>query len=87
MNFAGVVTTTIDDVSSSVETEFTLYGANGQVVKTFDVSLSSYNYATGFDNSDYVNFLAVKEVTLDGSATQRTTKYTSFVYQANEQTE
>ncbi len=87
LNFAGVVTTTIDDVSSSVETEFTLYGANGQVVKTFDVSLSSYNYATGFDNSDYVNFLAVKEVTLDGSATQRTTKYTSFVYQANEQTE
>ena len=87
LNFAGVVTTTIDDVSYSVETEFTLYGADGQVVKTFDVSLSSYNYATAFDNSDYVNFLAVKEVTLDGSATQRTTKYTSFVYQANEQTE
>ncbi len=85
-NFAGVVTTTIDDVSSSVETVFTLYGADGQVVKTFDVSLSS-NYATAFDNSDYVNFLAVKEVTLNDSAMQRTTKYTSFVYQANEQTE
>ena len=87
LNFAGVVTTTIDDVSLSTETEFTLYGADGQVVKTFDVSLSSYNYATAFDNSDYVNFLAVKEVTLDDSTMQRTTKYTSFVYQANEQTE
>ena len=87
LNFAGVVTTTIDDVSYSVETEFTLYGADGQVVKTFDVSLSSNNYATAFDNSDYVNFLAVKEVTLNDSTMQRTTKYTSFVYQANEQTE
>ena len=86
LNFAGVVTTTIDDVSLSTETEFTLYGADGQVVKTFDVSLSSYNYATAFDNSDYVNFLAIKEVTLNDSTMQRTTKYTSFVYQANEQT-
>ena len=87
LNFAGVVTTTKNDVSYSVETEFTLYGANGRVVKTFDVSLSSYNYATAFDNSDYVNFLAVKEVTLDDSTMERTTKYTSFVYQASEQTE
>lgn len=87
LNFAGVVTTTQNDVSYSVETEFALYGANGRVVKTFDVSLSSYNYATAFDNSDYVNFLAVKEVTLDDSTMQRTTKYTSFVYQASEQTE
>lgn len=87
LNFAGVVTTTKNDVSYSVETEFTLYGADGRVVKTFDVSLSSYNYATAFDNSDYVNFLAVKEVTLDDSTMQRTTKYTSFVYQASEQTE
>lgn len=87
LNFAGVVTTTENDVSYSVETEFTLYGADGRVVKTFDVSLSSYNYATAFDNSDYVNFLAVKEVTLDDSTMQRTTKYTSFVYQASEQTE
>ena len=84
LNFAGVVTTTENDVSYSVETEFTLYGADGRVVKTFDVSLSSYNYATAFDNSDYVNFLAVKEVTLDDSAMQRTTKYTSFVYQAGQ---
>ena len=87
LNFAGVVTTTENDVSYSVETEFTLYGADGQVVKTFDVSLSSYNYATAFDNSDYVNFLAVKEVTLDDSTMQRTTKYTSFVYQASQQAE
>ena len=87
MNFAGVVTTTKNDVSYSVETEFTLYGADGRVVKTFDVSLSSYNYATAFDNSDYVNFLAVKEVTLDDSTMQRTTKYTSFVYQAGQQAE
>ena len=84
LNFAGVVTTTENDVSYSVETEFTLYGADGRVVKTFDVSLSSYNYATAFDNSDYVNFLAVKEVTLDDSTMQRTTKYTSFVYQAGQ---
>lgn len=87
LNFAGVVTTTKNDVSYSVETEFTLYGADGRVVKTFDVSLSSYNYATAFDNSDYVNFLAVKEVTLDDSTMQRTTKYTSFVYQAGQQAE
>lgn len=87
LNFAGVVTTTKDDVSYSTETEFTLYGVDGQVVKTFDVSLSSYNYATAFDNSDYVNFLAVKEVTLDDSTMQRTTKYTSFVYQAGQQAE
>ena len=87
LNFAGVVTTTENDVSYSVETEFTLYGADGRVVKTFDVSLSSYNYATAFDNSDYVNFLAVKEVTLDDSTMQRTTKYTSFVYQASQQAE
>lgn len=87
LNFAGVVTTTKNDVSYSVETEFTLYGADGRVVKTFDVSLSSYNYATVFDNSDYVNFLAVKEVTLDDSTMQRTTKYTSFVYQAGQQAE
>ena len=87
LNFAGVVTTTKNDVSYSVETEFTLYGADGRVVKTFDVSLSSYNYATAFDNSDYVNFLAVKEVTLDDSTMQRTTKYTSFVYQAGQQVE
>ena len=40
LNFAGVVTTTENDVSYSVETEFTLYGADGRVVKTFDVSLS-----------------------------------------------
>lgn len=87
LNFAGVVTTTKNDVSYSVETEFTLYGADGRVVKTFDVSLSSSNYATAFDKSDYVNFLAVKEVTLDDSTTQRTTKYTSFVYQAGQQAE
>ena len=87
LNFAGVVTTTKNDVSYSVETEFTLYGADGRVVKTFDVSLSSYNYATAFDNSDYVNFLAVKEVTLDDSTMQRTTKYTTFVYQAGQQAE
>ena len=84
LNFGGVVTTTIDDVSLSTETEFTLYGADGQVVKTFDISLSSPNYATAFDNSDYVNFLAVKEVTLDDSTMQGTTKYTSFVYQAGQ---
>ena len=64
LNFAGVVTTTENDVSYSVETEFTLYGADGRVVKTFDVSLS--------------------EVTLDDSTMQRTTKYTSFVYQAGQ---
>ena len=84
LNFAGVVTTTENDVSYSVETEFTLYGADGQVVKTFDVSLSVYGYATALDDSDYVNFLAVKEVTLDDSTMQRTTKYTSFVYQAGQ---
>ena len=87
LNFAGVVTTTENDVSYSVETEFTLYGADGQVVKTFDVSLSVYGYATALDDSDYVNFLAVKEVTLDDSTMQRTTKYTSFVYQASQQAE
>lgn len=87
LNFAGVVTTTMDDVSYSVETEFTLYGADGQVVKTFDVSLFVYGYATALDDSDYVNFLAVKEVTLDDSTMQRTTKYTSFVYQASQQAE
>ena len=73
LNFAGVVTTTENDVSYSVETEFTLYGADGRVVKTFDVSLSVYGYATALDDSDYVNFLAVKEVTLDDSTMQRTT--------------
>ena len=83
-SYLNFVTTTENDVSYSVETEFTLYGADGRVVKTFDVSLSSYNYATAFDNSDYVNFLAVKEVTLDDSTMQRTTKYTSFVYQAGQ---
>lgn len=87
LNFAGVVTATENDVSYSVETEFTLYGADGQVVKTFDVSLSVYGYATALDDSDYVNFLAVKEVTLDDSTMQRTTKYTSFVYQASQQAE
>lgn len=87
LNFAGVVTTTENDVSYSVETEFTLYGADGRVVKTFDVSLSVYGYATALDDSDYVNFLAVKEVTLDDSTMQRTTKYTSFVYQASQQAE
>lgn len=87
LNFAGVVTTTENDASYSVETEFTLYGADGQVVKTFDVSLSVYGYATALDDSDYVNFLAVKEVTLDDSTMQRTTKYTSFVYQASQQAE
>lgn len=87
LNFAGVVTTTKNDASYSVETEFTLYGADGQVVKTFDVSLSVYGYATALDDSDYVNFLAVKEVTLDDSTMQRTTKYTSFVYQASQQAE
>ena len=84
LNFAGVVTATENDVSYSVETEFTLYGADGRVVKTFDVSLSVYGYATALDDSDYVNFLAVKEVTLDDSTMQRTTKYTSFVYQAGQ---
>lgn len=87
LNFAGVVTTTENDVSYSAETEFTLYGADGRVVKTFDVSLSVYGYATALDDSDYVNFLAVKEVTLDDSTMQRTTKYTSFVYQASQQAE
>ena len=87
LNFAGVVTTTKNDASYSVETEFTLYGADGRVVKTFDVSLSVYGYATALDDSDYVNFLAVKEVTLDDSTMQRTTKYTSFVYQASQQAE
>lgn len=87
LNFAGVVTTTKNDASYSVETEFTLYGADGQVVKTFDVSLSVYGYATALDDSDYVNFLAVKEVTLDDSTMQKTTKYTSFVYQASQQAE